>query len=102
MDDHGRSRLDCSHQVLITEDSLTHEVDSQKLVDLKKVPREQHPCMIAAASKEMGDLKKIGTFAIEPSIPSDRKAIDSRIVSKVKYRANREFGKYKARLAAKG
>ena len=36
------------------------------------------------------------------SIPSDRKAIDSRIVFKVKYRANGEFDKYKARLVAKG
>ena len=88
--------------VLVTEDGLTHEVESHKLVDLKKVPREQHPYMIAAASKEIGDLIKIGTFATEPSIPSDRKAIDSRIVFKVKYRANGEFDKYKARLVAKG
>ena len=88
--------------VLITEDGLTHKVESHKLIDLKKVPREQHPYMIAAASKEIGDLIKIGTFATEPSIPSDRKAIDSRIVFKVKYRANGEFDKYKARLVAKG
>ena len=88
--------------VLVTEHDLTHEVESHKLVDLKKVPREQHPYMIAAASKEIGDLIKIGTFATEPSIPSDRKAIDSRIVFKVKYRANGEFDKYKARLVAKG
>jgi hypothetical protein len=39
--------------------------------------------MIAAASKEIGDLIKIGTFATEPPIPSDRKAIGSRIVFKV-------------------
>ena len=38
--------------------------------------------------QEQCDLIKIGTFATEPSIPSDRKAIDSRIVFKVKYRAN--------------
>ena len=88
--------------VLVTEDGLTHEMESHKLADLKKVPREQHPYMIVAASKEIGDLIRIGTFATEPSIPSDRKAIDSRIVFKVKYRANGEFDKYKARLVAKG
>jgi hypothetical protein len=88
--------------VLITENQLTHKIESHKLVDLKKVPEEQHPYMIAAASKEISDLINIGTFATEPSIPSDRKAIDSRIVFKVKYRANGEFDKYKARLVAKG
>ena len=44
--------------VLVTEDGLTHEVESHKLVDLKKVPREQHPYMIAAASKEIGERQK--------------------------------------------
>ena len=77
--------------VLVTEDGLTHEVESHKLVDLKKVPREQLPYTIAAASKEIDDLAKIGTFATEPPIPSDRKALDRRIVFKVKYGAKRRI-----------
>ena len=67
--------------VLITENQLTHKIESHRLVDLKKVPEEQHPYMIAAASKEISDLISIGTFATEPSIPSDRKEIDSRITT---------------------
>ena len=58
--------------------------------------------MIAAAAKELGDLIKIGTFDTEPQIPQGRKAVGSRIVFKIKYRANGEFDKYKARLVAKG
>ena len=58
--------------------------------------------MIAAAAKELDDLIKIGTFDTEPQIPQGRKAVGSRIVVKVKYRANGEFDKYKARLVAKG
>ena len=72
-------------------------------MDLKTVPVEQHPHMIAAAAKEIGDLiQKIGTFSPEPEIPINRKAIDSRIVFKVKHRADGMFDKFKARLVAKG
>jgi hypothetical protein len=88
--------------VLLLENSMTHEIDEHQLVDLKTVPPEQRPYMVAAAAKEFGDLIKIGSFATDPEIPTDRKPIDSRIVFKVKYRANGEFDRYKARLVAKG
>ena len=94
--------MDEAEVVLLSENTITQEIESHKLLDLKTVPTEQHPFMIAAAAKELGDLIKIGTFDTEPQIPQGRKAVGSRIVFKVKYRANGEFDKYKARLVAKG
>ena len=57
--------------------------------------------MLQAIAKEFNDLIAIGTFTgIE--VPTNRKAISSRIVLKVKHRADGAFGKYKARLVAQG
>ena len=58
--------------------------------------------MITAAAKEIGDLIKIGTFLPDPGTPVNRKAVDSRIVFKVKHRADGSFDRFKARLVAKG
>ena len=58
--------------------------------------------MISEAAKEIEDLIKSGTFSPDPEIPVNRKAVDSRIVFKVKHRANGSFKKFKARLVAKG
>jgi hypothetical protein len=90
--------------ILVVENTtkLEHSIEEHRLMDLKTVPVEQHPHMIAAAAKEIGDLIKIGTFSPEPEIPINRKAIDSRIVFKVKHRADGTFDKFKARLVAKG
>ena len=90
--------------ILVVENTtkLEHSIEEHRLMDLKTVPVEQHPHMIAAAAKEIGDLIKIGTFSPEPEIPVNRKAIDSRIVFKVKHRADGTFDKFKARLVAKG
>ena len=57
--------------------------------------------MLQAIAKEFNDLIAIGTFTgIE--VPNNRKAISSRIVLKVKHRADGAFDKYKARLVARG
>ena len=63
--------------VLLSENTITQEIESHKLLDLKTVPTEQHPYMIAAAAKakELGDLIKIGTFDTEPQVPQGRKAV---------------------------
>ena len=89
--------------VLVVENTtkLEHSIEEHRLMDLKTVPVDQHPHMIAAAAKEIGDLIKIGTFSLA-EIPINRKAIDSRIVFKVKHRADGTFDKFKARLVAKG
>ena len=57
--------------------------------------------MLAAIAKEFNGLISTGTFA-DIECPADRKPIPSRIVLKVKYRANAEFGKFKARHVIKG
>ena len=91
--------------ILITEqvnaDGLSVKVEEQKVADLKTVPVEQHPAMLQAIAKEFNDLTAIGTFA-DIEIPNHRKSISSRIVLKVKHRADGAFDKYKARLVARG
>ena len=57
--------------------------------------------MLQAIAKEFNDLIAIGTFhGIE--VPNNCKAISSRIVLKVKHRADGAFGKFKARFVARG
>ena len=86
---------------LLVENPFTLEIEKHKLLDLKDVPEEQHPQMLAAMAKEFNDLNNIGCFAgIE--MPANRRAISSRIVLKVKFRANGDFEKFKARCVAKG
>ena len=87
--------------ILLVEDPFTLKIEKHKLLDLKDVPEEQHPQMLAAMAKEFTDLIRQGVFAgIE--CPANRKAISSRIVLKVKFRADGQFEKYKARNVAKG
>ena len=64
------------------------------------MPVDQHPHMVATAAKEIEDLIKIITFFLsDPETPVNRKAVDSRIVFKVKHRTDGAFDKFKARLA---
>ena len=56
---------------------------------------------VRAVVKELTDLAKNGTFA-DIELPPDRKAIKSKWVLKVKFRADGTFDKNKARLVAKG
>ena len=95
-------RKDQVEIILIVQDDITHSIEEHRLADLKTVPVDQHPHMIAAAAKEIGDLIKIGTFGLDPEVPVNRKAVNSRIVFKVKHRADGSFDKFKARLVAKG
>ena len=46
--------------------------------------------------KEIKGLVDLGTFSLEP-LPAGQRALDSRIVLKVKYRADGSFDKNKAR-----
>ena len=91
--------------ILITEqvnsDGLVTHIEEQKVADLKTVPVEQHQPMLQAIAKEFNDIIAIGTFA-SIEVPANRKAISSRIVLKVKHRADGSFDKYKARLVARG
>jgi hypothetical protein len=85
-----------------------HEIDpkgivvkEEELVDLKKIPEAQRPAMLEAIMKEIQGLVDLGTFSLEP-MPKGHRPIDSRIVLKVKYRADGTFDKNKARLVARG
>ena len=65
-------------------------IEEHKVADLKTVPVEQHQPMLQAIAKESNDLIAIGTFA-NIEVPKNRKAISSRIVLKVKHRADGAF-----------
>ena len=58
---------------------------------------EQRADRLDAIWKEIkGLLVDLGTFSLEP-LPAGQRALDSRIVLKVKYRADGSFDKNKAR-----
>ena len=77
-------------------------LDQFKLQDLKGVPQEQVKPMVDAIAKEIAGLCQNGVFQFVHQVPSDKKPISSRIVLKVKYRANGEYDRHKGRLVAKG
>ena len=81
--------------------TLKTDIKAYELLDMRDCPEEDKPRMLAAIAKEINDLVATGCFAVV-EIPYDRTAINSRIVLKVKYRANGEYDKHKARLVAKG
>ena len=76
-------------------------IDQHELVDLKKVPLEQRPAMLEAITKEVTDLCKVGAFELVKP-PPYTKPISSRIVLKLKTRADGSIDKFKARLVARG
>ena len=76
-------------------------VEKEQLLDLRKIPQEQRADMLDAIWKEIKGLVDLGTFSLEP-LPAGQRALDSRIVLKVKYRADGSFDKNKARLVARG
>ena len=57
---------------------------------------EQRADRLDAIWKEIKGLVDLGTFSLEP-LPAGQRALDSRIVLKVKYRADGSFDKNKAR-----
>ena len=61
-----------------------------------KVVRGTRADRLDAIWKEIKGLVDLGTFSLEP-LPAGQRALDSRIVLKVKYRADGSFDKNKAR-----
>ena len=76
-------------------------IEEHELMDLKKIEPSQRPEMLNAIVKEIQGLLDLQTFSLEP-LPRCYRPLDSRIVLKVKYRANGAFDKFKARLVARG
>ena len=58
--------------------------------------------MLAAIAKEIEGLCQNGVFQFVRYIPDGKKALDSRIVLKVKYRADGSYDRHKGRLVVKG
>ena len=87
------------HMSLIGKDDL--EIDATKLVSLRDVPEELRPAMLDAIAKELQGLIDLGTFEVA-DLPSDRDTIGTKLVLKVKYRADGTFDKNKARLVVQG
>ena len=85
---------------MVTPDDV--RIDKYKVSELKDVPEEQRASMLAALSKEVSDLCRTGAFEFISELPQDRKAIDSKIVFKIKYKADGTYDKHKGRWVAKG
>ena len=85
---------------MVTPDDV--RIGKCKVSELKEVPEEQRASMLAALSKEVSDLCRTGAFEFISELPQDRKAIDSKIVFKIKYKADGTYDKHKGRWVAKG
>ena len=81
--------------------SLKVEVKEYELLDMRDISEDDKPRMLAAIAKEIQDLVATGVFSVV-EMPYNRHAISSRIVLKVKYRADGQYDKHKARLVARG
>ena len=76
-------------------------LDEQHIVSLKGMDTDMRKRMLRAIRKEIVDLLKIGTFEL-CSLPDGRQPIGSKLVLKVKYKADGSPDKDKARLVALG
>ena len=76
-------------------------IEQAELRDLRSIPEDQRPAMMDAIIKEINGPISLGTFTLEP-IPKGHRPIDSKLVLKIKYRADGSYDKHKARLVARG
>ena len=83
-------------------DSKDVRLDQFRLQDLKNVDKDQIKPMVEAIAKEIEGLCQNGVFQFVRYIPDGKKALDSRIVLKVKYRADGSYDRHKGRLVVKG
>ena len=76
-------------------------IDEMRLQGLQEYTGEKRAGMAKAVAKELHDLCSLGTFCW-CKLPTGRKAISSRLVLKIKYKADGSFDKFKGRLVARG
>ena len=76
-------------------------IDELSIAALKDYTGEEREGMIKAIAKELQDLASLGTF-MWCRLPDDRRAMSSKLVLKIKYKASGEFAKFKGRLVARG
>ena len=77
------------------------EIDSALIRELKGYEGEARAAMLTAVAKEIHGLCALGTFVVEP-LPDGRQPISTKLVLKVKYKADGTYDKDKARLVAQG
>ena len=77
------------------------EYTPEKIQSLREFPESERADMIKAIHTEVGNLCERGTFSWTV-LPPDRKAMNSKLVLKIKYRADGSRDKSKARLCAVG
>ena len=82
-------------------DAKDIRLDQFKLADLKNVPQEQRQPMMDAIAKEVEGLCNNGVFEFVPGTPP-KKPLNSRLVLKIKYRADGTYDKHKGRMVVKG
>ena len=77
------------------------KIDELTIRELKEYSGEERQQMAKAVAKEIRDLAALGTFAwVE--VPDDRRAMSSKLVLKIKYKADGQLDKFKGRLVARG
>ena len=77
------------------------EIDGTLIRELKGYEGESRKTMLTAIAKEIHGLCALGTFVVEP-LPDGRQTISTKLVLKVKYKADGTYDKDKARLVAQG
>jgi hypothetical protein len=77
------------------------EIDGTLIRELKGYEGESRKTMLTAIAKEIHGLCALGTFVVEP-LPDGRQPISTKLVLKVKYKADGTYDKDKARLVAQG
>ena len=86
---------------IVTRDQIS--ITTDKLIEVKKIQdQEERRLASLAVLKEIQQLCDLGTFELVDKQPGDSKPIGSRLVLKVKYKADGAYDKHKARLVALG
>ena len=93
--------VDPTNEEIPMVDAKDIRLDQFKLADLRDVSQDQIKPMLEAIAKEVEGLCQNGVFQFVPELP-DKKPLNSRIVLKVKYRADGSYDKHKGRLVVKG
>ena len=76
-------------------------IDELAIRELKEYSGEERQQMAKAIAKEIHDLISIGTMSWS-RLPDDRRAMSSKLVLKIKYKADGQLDKFKGRLVARG
>jgi hypothetical protein len=86
---------------LVSNDSHDVIIDSTRIASLKGYEGTARESMIRAIAKEITDMIDISTFEL-CELPKFRRAIPTKLVLKVKHRADGTLDKYKARMVVQG